>query len=75
MMTTDPLDMTALLSLAEQTPQALSPESCLGHIHLRVNDLRAAREFYVDRLGFDLMVDFSHFGALFVSGAIIIIWG
>jgi catechol 2,3-dioxygenase len=37
----------------------------VGHVHLRVGDLAAARAFYVDALGFDVTVEAP--GALFVS--------
>jgi len=38
----------------------------IGHIHLQVSDLEAARHFYVDLLGFSVMQD-TYPGALFVS--------
>lgn len=38
----------------------------VGHVHLSVGDVRTARDFYVDRLGFDATLDF-HGSALFVS--------
>jgi catechol 2,3-dioxygenase len=37
----------------------------LGHMHLRVADLRLAREFYIEQFGFDLVTTYP--GALFVS--------
>lgn len=37
----------------------------VGHVHLQVGDVAAARGFYVDALGFDVMADWH--GALFVS--------
>ena len=38
----------------------------VGHVHLQVGDTAAAREFYVDRLGFETTVDMGG-SALFVS--------
>ncbi|GAA2245943.1 VOC family protein [Rarobacter faecitabidus] len=41
-------------------------EAKVGHVHLQVGDLRRARDFYVDSLGFDVTVgDFP--GAIFAS--------
>ncbi len=37
----------------------------VGHVHLQVGDVPAARAFYVDALGFDVMAEWH--GALFVS--------
>lgn len=37
----------------------------LGHVHLRVGDVPAARKFYVEQLGFDVTADIG--SALFVS--------
>ncbi len=37
----------------------------LGHVHLRVGDIPSARDFYVDKLGFDITADMG--SALFVS--------
>ncbi|MFI2752509.1 VOC family protein [Cellulomonas sp. P22] len=41
------------------------PGASVGHVHLQVGDVPAARGFYVDALGFDVMAEFH--GALFVS--------
>jgi catechol 2,3-dioxygenase len=38
----------------------------VGHVHLSVGDIASAREFYVDRLGFDVTAELGA-GALFVS--------
>jgi catechol 2,3-dioxygenase len=37
----------------------------IGHVHLQVGDLEAARRFYIETLGFDLVATYP--GALFVS--------
>jgi catechol 2,3-dioxygenase len=49
-MTTDPLDFPSLLA---EPDDAQAP--IVGHLHLHVADLAAARTFYVDVIGFDLM--------------------
>jgi catechol 2,3-dioxygenase len=69
-MTTDPLDLRALLREAQAENQpwtGLAPGTRLGHMHLQVADLPAARAFYHDLLGFDVMVDMEPMGALFLS--------
>ncbi len=52
------------------TPQALETpdagDAVVGHVHLSVGDTRSAREFYVDRLGFDTTAELGN-QALFVS--------
>lgn len=48
--------------------EALSPEgttATVGHVHLQVGDIPTAREFYVNKLGFDVILDGGT--ALFVS--------
>jgi len=40
--------------------------AAVGHVHLSVGDIASAREFYVDRLGFETTAD-GWPGALFVS--------
>lgn len=44
---------------------AKNPGKELGHVHLRVGDVPAARQFYVHQLGFDITADLG--SALFVS--------
>lgn len=46
------------------TPDA--SEAVVGHVHLSVGDIATAKEFYVDRLGFDRTLDWGG-QALFVS--------
>ncbi len=52
------------------TPQALevpdASDAVVGHVHLSVGDTRTAKEFYVDRLGFDTTAEMGS-QALFVS--------
>ncbi|MCY7324766.1 MAG: VOC family protein [Microbacteriaceae bacterium] len=45
---------------------AAAAGATVGHVHLRVGDITTAREFYVDRLGFEATVQFGD-QALFVS--------
>ncbi len=65
-MVTKYLDVQNLLEVAVDSFSKLSEQTTLGHIHLRVSDLKEARAFYVDLLGFDLMQD-DYAGALFIS--------
>jgi catechol 2,3-dioxygenase len=65
MMGTDPVDVPALVRAAGDAPWAGMPAgTVVGHVHLHVGDLDAARRFYGDGLGFDRTV-WSYPGALF----------
>ncbi|HEX6800750.1 MAG TPA: VOC family protein [Ktedonobacterales bacterium] len=67
-MATDPVDIRGLLELAEaegQPWEGMPQGTRLGHIHLQVGDIAAARRFYHDILGFDVTAQLP--GALFVS--------
>jgi catechol 2,3-dioxygenase len=66
---------TAYLDPNEFLQQHVTPElvddprvggAAVGHIHLSVGDVASAREFYVDRLGFETTIAFGD-SALFVS--------
>lgn len=60
-MTTDPLDVAGLMGeLAAGTPawNGLHQDTDMGHIHLQVADVDAARHFYVDVLGFTHMANY-----------------
>jgi len=68
-MTTDPLDLGELLAGADTDAKSVAPiaeGTVVGHVHLHVSHLEAARAFYCDTLGFELMQRFGH-SALFVS--------
>jgi catechol 2,3-dioxygenase len=66
-MTADPLDIEDLLEdAAGAGDHALPSGTVIGHVHLHVNDLSAAENFYVRVLGFDLMQRYGP-SALFVS--------
>ena len=43
----------------------LEPETIIGHMHLHVNDLAAATDFYTRIIGFDLMMEWN--GASFLA--------
>lgn len=67
-MAVDPLNFRDLLSGADQLPpwDGLPADTLMGHIHLHVSELRAAEQFYVQGLGFEVV---NRFGsqALFLS--------
>jgi catechol 2,3-dioxygenase len=65
MMATDPLDLDDLLAAGGGEPwTGMPPGTVMGHLHLRVGDLRQAAGFYSTALGFDRHV-WSYPGALF----------
>ena len=66
-MYTRPLDLDDLLAtIGDAAPVAHADAGLrMGHLHLHVGDLGAARAFYVDRLGLDLMTTYP--GALFLA--------
>jgi len=65
-MATLPLDLDGVLAASEETPEAMEPQTVIGHVHLNVADLEASERFYVDTLGFDV-TSRGYPGALFVS--------
>lgn len=66
-MTTDPLDITAVIAAARDTSwHGMPKDTTIGHVHLHVGDLRAAEAVYHRALGFDKTV-WSYPGALFLS--------
>ena len=66
-MYTRPLDLDDLLAAVAADPPAPRAGDGLrmGHVHLHVGDLDAARAFYADRLGLELMATYP--GALFLA--------
>jgi catechol 2,3-dioxygenase len=63
----DPLDLDGLLDEPDDDDsRGLAAGSTIGHVHLHVSDLTAAKQFYVDVLGFELMQRYGP-SALFVS--------
>ncbi|NLC02704.1 MAG: VOC family protein [Tissierellia bacterium] len=66
-MTNKPLDYNQLILDAGGAEWAGIPvNTIIGHIHLHVADLKEAKEFYVDGLGFDLVMEMRD-SALFLS--------
>ncbi|MEO8285522.1 MAG: VOC family protein [Chloroflexota bacterium] len=69
-MAADPVDLEGLLDEAIREDKAwtgLPKGTKVGHIHLQVADIAASRDFYNGILGFDVMADLEHMGALFLS--------
>lgn len=67
MMATDRLDLRSLIDAGGEHPwQGMPAGTTLGHMHLSVGDLDAARRFYHEALGLELTV-WSYPGALFMS--------
>ena len=67
LMATDPLDTASLLKAAGGEPWGGMPKgTVIGHVHLHVGDLDAARKFYHEALGLDITMQ-SYPGALFLS--------
>ena len=50
---------------AERSPRPVDPRVDIGHVHLKTADIERVRRFYVDILGFDVMMQTPD--ALFVS--------
>lgn len=66
-MDTRRLDVESLLAEAEgEAWTGLPKETVMGHIHLHVADLRATEEFYIQALGFDIVLRYGP-QALFTS--------
>lgn len=54
-----PLDYPGIEAAAERDPagEARTAGVVVGHVHLETHDMAAARGFYTDRVGLDVMVD------------------
>jgi catechol 2,3-dioxygenase len=65
----NPLDLHGLLSAVGDAEPVRHADAgtTVGHVHLHVNDIAAARRFYEDTIGFDVMTAMSN--AVFVSVA------
>ena len=59
-----PADATALAPI-ERNPRPLDPQVDIGHVHLKSADLALVRRFWVEVLGFDVVVEMPE--ALFLS--------
>ena len=42
---------------AERAPRPIDPNVTIGHVHLRTADIDRVKRFYVDVLGFDVMME------------------
>lgn len=63
---TDPVNIENLIQgINPNDWNGLPSETDLGHVHLQISDITAARKFYLDGLGFDLKTDMGH--AIFIS--------
>lgn len=66
-MYTRALDLQTLLREAEQDGwSGVPPETDMGHIHLKTADIPSARQFYVDTLGFESIIELPG-SALFIA--------
>jgi catechol 2,3-dioxygenase len=55
-MTTDPIDFDGVLKSRSGAWQGLPPGTMMGHIHLQVAQIEATERFYIDHIGFDLII-------------------
>ena len=55
-MTTDPIDFDGVLKSRSGAWQGLPPGTMMGHIHLQVAQIEATERFYIDQIGFDLII-------------------
>ena len=66
-----PLDFDSLLGelgdAARAKPTAFPAGARIGHMHLRVTDLRRSVEFYHEKLGLDVVMNVPQMGAAFLS--------
>ena len=69
-MATNRLNFQDLLAQIEpgDSWRGLPPGTKMGHIHLRVADIPAAKRFYIDTLGFDHMLDYGHLASFISAG-------
>jgi catechol 2,3-dioxygenase len=68
-MVTLALDLDDLLAQGSQTPDdATSPQTGVGHVHLKVSDVSRATAFYRDALGFELEADLPQAAFLAAGG-------
>ncbi|MDY0074739.1 MAG: VOC family protein [Acholeplasmataceae bacterium] len=66
-MYTRPLDINSLMmELESDVPSKMPSLSQMGHIHLHVPNLEEAKKFYMDTLGFELVMMYGE-SALFIS--------
>lgn len=67
-MASDPIDWDGLLREAEGAEwNGLPSGTLIGHVHFHIGDIRKARAFYCDVLGFNIEADWMRMGALFIA--------
>lgn len=59
------LDAQGLLADMKEPWQGMPEDTVMGHIHLHVDNLETARDFYVNGIGYDIVTEYP--GALFSS--------
>lgn len=69
-MTTERMDYQSVLKEAEESAryQMLPAKTVMGHLHLHVNNIKAANDFWVDVLGFNKVLEYGP-SATFISDA------
>ena len=55
-MTTEPIDFDGVLQSRSGAWRGLPPGTMMGHIHLQVAQIEATERFYIDQIGFDLII-------------------
>ena len=67
-MASDPIDWEGILAEAKgEVFTGLDEGTIMGHMHLHVSSLPAAKKYYCDIMGFNLEADWSFNGAYFVA--------
>jgi catechol 2,3-dioxygenase len=54
--------------IASEKSHAISADTCIGHVHLKVADLERALKFYTDALGFELTARMGKSAAFLAAG-------
>ncbi|MEZ4639557.1 MAG: VOC family protein [Caldilineaceae bacterium] len=63
-----PLDYRGILNEADGVGDSLDPDTVIGHVHLHVGQLTPAMNFYIDTVGFDLIMTWQGRGFLSAGG-------
>ncbi|MFN8560415.1 MAG: VOC family protein [Anaerolineae bacterium] len=66
-MVSEALDLESVLAEAHEQDSGVAPGTIIGHVHLHVADLDRAEAFYGGKLGFDMMMRWSQYGAYFMA--------
>lgn len=69
-MSSDPIDADGILALADNDTQPydkIHPDTIIGHVHLHVSELAPAEDFYINTIGFDMMLKWQEAGAYFLA--------